>query len=395
MKIALVLNDDFSMYHFRGGLIRELVRRNIQVVVIVPPGEFRGKLEELGIRCIPIPMHRFISPIKDILLTVRLYKVFRAENFDIVHNMTVKPNIYGTFAASLAGIERRVCLVSGGGFALMDDASWKASLMRFAVLWMYKLAMSLSDKIWFQNPDDYLLFVQKGITNKRKGVVIRSGGINIDEYSAASVDSDTLKNLRDELSLPPSANCVLMVAARLTWSKGVREFVEAASGLHKKYPNWYFVMVCPEDQGSPDSVPTKYLEGQRLERLIVIDTFRHDIKSFVALADIMVLPSFYPEGVPRTLLEGLAMAKPIVTTDNQGCREAVENGKNGYLIPIKNSDMLTKKLDILMADQDIRAQFGRESRRKAENEFSESMVVGRVIREIYELPSLKGTSSAR
>jgi len=186
-----------------------------------------------------------------------------------------------------------------------------------------------------------------------------------------------------------------MVTARLTWSKGVREFVEAASMLHGKYPNWYFVMVCPKDQGSPDSVPEEYLESQRLERLIVIDTFRHDIKNFVALADIMALPSFYPEGVPRTLLEGLAMAKPIVTTDNQGCRETVENGKNGYLIPIRNSDLLAEKLDILMADQNIRAQFGQESRRKAENEFSESIVVGRVIREIYELHSLKGTNSAR
>ena len=390
-----MLSDDFSMYHFRGGLIRELVRRNIRVVVIVPPGDFRSRLQELGIRCIPLSMHRFISPIRDILLTVRLYKVFRAEKFDIVHNMTIKPNIYGTFAASLAGIKRRVCLVSGGGFAFMNDASWKTGLMRFAVLWMYKLAMSLCYKIWFQNRDDYELFVQKGITKKKKGVVIRSGGINIDEYSPASVDSDTLNNLRVELSLPSSANCVLMVAARLTWSKGVREFVEAASRLNEKYPNWYFVMVCPLDQGSPDSVPRKYLDRQRLERLIVIDTFRHDIKSFIALADIMVLPSFYPEGVPRTLLEGLAMAKPIVTTDNQGCRETVENGKNGYLIPIKNSDMLAKRLDILMADQDIRAQFGLESRRKAENEFSESIVVGRVIREIYELDFQKGTHSAR
>ena len=395
MKIALIINDDFSMYHFRGGLIRELVKKGIQVSVIVPLGNFNSKLEDLEARCIPVPMDRFISPIRDIFLIARLYKIFRDEKFDIVHNMTIKPNIYGTLAAKVAGIKRRVCLVSGGGFVFKDDLGLKMRLMQLPVTWLYRAALAISHKTWFQNPDDLESFVESEIIKREKAVLIRSGGINIEEYSPFSTNKEELKALRFELGIPSSANCVLMVTARLTWSKGVREFVEAASMLHGKYPNWYFVMVCPKDQGSPDSVPEEYLESQRLERLIVIDTFRHDIKNFVALADIMALPSFYPEGVPRTLLEGLAMAKPIVTTDNQGCRETVENGKNGYLIPIRNSDLLAEKLDILMADQNIRAQFGQESRRKAENEFSESSVVGRVIREIYELHSLKGTNSAR
>jgi glycosyltransferase involved in cell wall biosynthesis len=174
-----------------------------------------------------------------------------------------------------------------------------------------------------------------------------------------------------------------MVAARMIWSKGINEFLEAARRLYDSYKEWYFVMVCPRDEGTPDSVPEEYLTLHSHERLIVINTFRYDIKSFIALSDIMVLPSYYPEGVPRFLLEGLAMGKPIITTDHQGCRETVDDNQNGYLIPVKDAEALTNKLDVLMSDKDLRARFGRYSRQKAISEFDENFVIARVINELY------------
>jgi N,N'-diacetylbacillosaminyl-diphospho-undecaprenol alpha-1,3-N-acetylgalactosaminyltransferase len=151
-------------------------------------------------------------------------------------------------------------------------------------------------------------------------------------------------------------------------------------------------MVCPDDPG-PDSVPKDYLLANRRDRLIVIDTFRYDIIRFVALADIMVLPSYYREGVPRTLLEGLAMGKPVITTDHPGCREVVDDGQNGYLIPTHNSAALADKLRLLMDSPENRRKFGQHSRWKAENEFSESLVVGRIIQELYEMSPKRGQMS--
>jgi N,N'-diacetylbacillosaminyl-diphospho-undecaprenol alpha-1,3-N-acetylgalactosaminyltransferase len=245
--------------------------------------------------------------------------------------------------------------------------------------------MSLSHKTWFQNPDDFEYFVQQKLISKKKGVVIRSGGISTKDYQPDSVTKKEIDDLRQEFKIPHETHCVLMVAARMIWSKGVREFVEAARALLDKFPDWYFLLVCPQDPGSPDSVPESFISSIKTERLIVIDKFRYDIRVFESISEIMVLPSYYREGVPRTLLEGLSMGKPIITTAHAGCRETVDHGKNGFLIPMKNSEKLIEKLEILMADESLRAEFGRYSRVKAETEFNESSVANRVVSEVYGL----------
>jgi N,N'-diacetylbacillosaminyl-diphospho-undecaprenol alpha-1,3-N-acetylgalactosaminyltransferase len=387
MKVALVLNDDFSMYHFRGGLIKTLVGKGLDVSVIVPPGTYAGKLESLGARCLNVNIKRFLSPLNDLLLLWNLYSIFRSARFDLVHNMTVKPNIYGTIAARLARTARVVCLVSGSGFLFGHPSVGTGTVLRRLTMFLYAIALRLANKTWFQNSEDFDMFVHRGLIRPAKGVVIRSGGINVDEYRPGAVSKSSQEALRKELNIPPQAKMVLMVAARLIWSKGVKEFVEGARSLQDTHPDWFFVMVCPRDPASPDSVPEEYLMSNTLARLIVVDEFRDDIKTFEAMSDIMVLPSYYPEGVPRTLLEGLAMAKPIVTTDNQGCREVVEEGRNGFLAPVRDSRALALRLSELMTDPEKRERFGRESRLKAESEFSEEIVVKRIMRELYEIPA--------
>jgi N,N'-diacetylbacillosaminyl-diphospho-undecaprenol alpha-1,3-N-acetylgalactosaminyltransferase len=384
LKIALILNDDFSMYHFRGGLIRALVKRGFSVTAIVPPGNYIQKIEALGARCIPVKMNRFVTPLRDLKLIFSLYKIFKREKFHIVHNMTIKPNIYGTCAAHCAGIETIVCLVSGSGFALSDiDSGTKT--FKYLILQMYRKALSISSITWFQNADDFRSFIDKGLIKEHKGVVIRSGGINTDDYKMTSVLEHSIKALKQELKIPKDAKCVLMLAARQIWSKGVKEFVEAASAMRHKYRGWYFVMLCPKEDYSPDAVSQDFIEAHRHEQLIVVDKFRDDVKTFVAMADIMVLASYYPEGVPRSLLEGLSMGKPIITTNHTGCKEVVDEGKNGFLIPIKDSQQITERLEMLFLDDKMRKDFGKYSRKKAKYEFSEEMVVENVIRQLYRV----------
>lgn len=385
MKVALVGNDDFSVWHFRGGLIRALVSRGVDVSVIVPAGNYRVAIESLGARCLNVPMSRFVTPASDVLLTWRLFRVFRRERFDIVHNMTVKPNIFGTFAAWAAGVRRRVCLVSGLGFVFAERASLRGRFVRAVVRTLYRTASKLSDKTWFQNPDDFDQFVAERLIPREKGVVIRSSGVNLDTFHAGVVPSESLSALREEFGVPTGNRWVLMVAARLVWSKGVREFVEAAHRLRGVHPDWTFVMVAPPDPGSPDAVPRSWIDENQSENLIVVDRFRDDIQRFLASSDVVVLASYYREGVPRSLLEGMAMSKPIVTCDSVGCREVVEHGRNGFLIPVRDSHALAARLDELMRDERLREAFGRESLAMATELFDERLVVREVLSQLYRL----------
>jgi Glycosyltransferase len=385
MKIALVLNDDFSMYHFRGMLISGLIERNISVTVIVPPGEYTKLLQSLGASVISLRMSRFISPLQDIILFVAIYLLFRREKFDIVHNMTIKPNIFGSIAARLAGVKRVVCLVSGAGFVFSEKTNVGGRIFRLLIVQAYRFAMKFADCVWFQNPDDMDEFVKEGLIPERKTLVIKSGGINLEEFNMSQICHGDLSALRSELGVPELAKCVVMVAARMVWSKGVREFVEVAGKLKKYFPDWFFVMLTPSEPESPDAVPQSYIDKQKESNLVIIDTFRDDVKNFIALADIVVLVSYYREGVPRTLLEAMALEKPIITATGPGCKEVVEDGINGYKITPRNTDLLFDKLKVMMSDPELRLRFGRQSRIIAKREFDSEIVVKRIVNELYLL----------
>lgn len=383
MKAALFLNDSFSMWHFRRGLITQLIRSGHAVSVIVPPGPCIGELESLGARCVQVPMARFISPLRDLRLLFRLFRLFQREKFDLVHNMTVKPNIFGTIAACWAGVPRIVCLVSGLGFTFAPPRSFRQRMVQGFIRKLYRHAFSLCDRVWFQNPDDLREMRAAGLIDEGKGLVILSGGINLEEYSPRCVSEAEQSAIRRELQIPPGSSCVVMMSARMVWSKGVREFIEAARRLAGAFPEWTFILLAPREDGSPDSVPPSFIAENVLPNLRVMDKFRLDVRPLLAIADIVTLPSFYREGVPRTLLEALALGKPIVTTDHPGCREVVQENQNGHLVPIRNSEQLAAALADLMRDPAKRDAYGRFSRTLAERRFSEEQVVSRVMNELY------------
>lgn len=382
-KIALVLNDGFSMFHFRRGLISSLVSKGLEVTVIVPPSAYRERLESLGARYLAVPMARFVSPLHDLLLFARLYRLFRTERFDIVHNMTIKPNIFGTVAAKLARAPKIICLISGLGFVFAENQSFRSRISSGIAKLLYRAALPCCHKVWFQNADDCREMIERGLVRSDQGVVIRSGGIDLDEFSPDAASEDDCCALRAELNIPPRSRCVVMVAARMLWSKGVREFVEAAKTVSSHHHDWYFVMLCPFDPGSPDSVSEEYFSISGASNLRIVTDFRSDVKTFIALGEIIVLPSFYREGVPRSLLEALSMAKPIITTDHPGCREVVDEGVNGFLVPIRDSRVLSERIRILIADPQLRSNFGERSRLKAKREFAQEIVTSRILSELY------------
>lgn len=386
MKIALVLNDDFSMWQFFRGLIRTLKARHTDVFLVTPSGPYVPLLVSMGAKHVAIDMDRFISPLSDIRFCFNLYRLFRTCNFDIVCNITVKPNVYGAVAARLARVRCVIGMIEGLGYGLTEGKNLRDRVLGYVVAKLYWVACTLSDRVGFSNTDDLSLFLTSGIIKSRKAVAFRSMiGIDLQEYAPAAVDSERTEHLRKGLGIDMSVRIVVMVAARTVWSKGVKEFVEASERAESWRTETFFLLVGALDPEAQDAVEESHLRQKESSRFRWLG-FRNDVREILALADVVVLPSYYREGVPRVLLEGMAMGKPIVTTNNVGCRETVDEGKNGFLVPSRNSAALASAIEVLINDKELREQFGRYSRVKAETEFDETVIVQRIIEELYEIP---------
>lgn len=388
MKIALVYSDDFSLWVFRRGLIKTLVERGCKVYLLSKYGRYVPLLIQLGAQHIAIELERFINPAKDLYLLIKLYKIFRDEKFDIVHNFTVKPNIYGSIAAKLAGVKRVIISVTGLGILSYKENSsgamlCKMNVMAFLVKGFYVIACYLCDKVSFQNNDDKCFFIKnKILIDGLKSVVIKGSGIDTKFYSPDAVDNHKLETLKGIISYEPNDIYVVMVS-RALWNKGVKEFVEAGSILASRYDNVRFLLVGGIEKDNPFSVPESYIRDKTNKYFRWVD-FIDDVRELLHLADIAVLPSYYGEGIPRNLLEAMAMRKPIITTDNVGCREVVEEGKNGYIVPVRNAEALALAIEKLVTNEEKRILFGYYSRQKAEAEFGEERVLKETLRFMYD-----------
>ncbi len=385
MKVALLCPDIFTIWQFRRGLIKALQKQGVSVHVICAADEYVSSVETLGSVFHPVEFSRFIDPKQDIKYFLSLWKIFRSERFDIVHNNTVKPNVYGAIVAKLTGVSRIIAMVEGLGFAFSKGGSLRRKFLRKCVRSLYHLGFYLSDKIWFVNEDDMNNMETIGYTNPEKSVLIRSGGgLNLFEYSLSSVDGRKIEQLRNTLGLAHGNLLISLIVSRLLWSKGIQEFLDAAQELSTKFRNATFLLVGGVENKSPDSVPESFITSVLPENVRWLNFFS-DVRELMALSDIIVLPSYYGEGLPYVLLEAMAMSKAIVTTDNVGCREVVDHGENGYIVPVRDSHALAEAIGILLEDEDKRNRFGHHSRNKVEAEFDEKTVIARALELLYKL----------
>jgi N,N'-diacetylbacillosaminyl-diphospho-undecaprenol alpha-1,3-N-acetylgalactosaminyltransferase len=300
--------------------------------------------------------------------------LLRKHRFDIALNFSTKPNIYGTIVARLAGIRKVIFHVVGLGAAFAPEKGVAGDLLSKVFLALYRLACSLSDKVWFTNKNDLALFCSLGLIKPEKAVLTRNY-LDTEFYSLAMVDPDRVKALKGELRIATGDRVVVMVA-RMIWAKGVREFAEAAMMLRDQWPNVKFFLIAPLEEGGFDAVPESYIRDMEQQANLRWLGFRRDVRELYALCDLAVLPSYYKEGgYPRGLLEPMSMGKPLIATLSEDCRGPVDEGLNGYLVPIKDSGALARAIAGVINDDNLLRRLGRHSREKAVSEFEERRIV--------------------
>jgi len=348
MRIAVVAGFAPSLVGFRGPLLQAMVDAGHEVIACAP--EYSdgvvSALSGMGVACQDIPLERTgVNPVHDMLTLGSLKRLFEGLHPDCVLSYTAKPVIYGSLAAGLAGVHKIYSMITGLGYAF-GDSSVKQRLIGLPVQVLYRSALRRNDAVFFQNPDDQELFLRKGlISNPRQAVLTNGSGVDLVHYLEAP---------------PVTDNISFLLIARLIRDKGIFEYVEAARRIKRRHPSAGFRIVGPFDS-NPSAISRNVVEQWQREGVIEYLGETGDVRPYIANCSVYVLPS-YREGTPRSVLEAMAMARPIITTDAPGCRETVVHGRNGYLVAVKDVDGLTEAMDRFIATPQLIPDMGRESR---------------------------------
>jgi glycosyltransferase involved in cell wall biosynthesis len=371
-RIAIVLNSSWNIYNFRLSLLNRLSVLGHKIIAIAPEDEYTKKIP-YEFHHVPIKSRSTISPISDIIAFLTLLRIYKKVKPDIVLLYTIKPNIYGNFAAFLLGI-KTISNIAGLG-TLFINQSFITKLAKL----LYRIALKVPKKIFFQNNEDMEMFIKDGIVSSSIADRIPGSGVDITRFFPNS-GYERKKNKK---------KFVFLLFSRMLWDKGVGEYIEAAKLLLRKRNDVEFKLLGFLDFNNPNAISKeemeKLTETEGIEYLGVSDK----VEDFILDADCVVLPS-YREGVPRSLLEAAAMAKPIIATDIPGCRDVVEDGFNGFLCkPRDYKDLFEKMEKMVKLDENGRKRLGNNGREKIKREFDQNIVIVKYEKVINELCSSK------
>jgi glycosyltransferase involved in cell wall biosynthesis len=364
--VVISINAAWNIFNFRRGLIRALLGAGYRVVALAPPDGYEQRLIEIGAEFLPLPMDAGgTSPVRDALLLIRYLRRLRQLRPAVFLGYTAKPNVFGSLAAHALGIPV-INNIAGLGTAVLARGRLAAILLR-----LYRFALRRSRTVFFQNADDLGEFVGAGIVRPEQARRLPGSGVDLSHFCAAM----------------PSATDrpTFLLIARLLRDKGVIEYVEAARIVRRKCPAARFQLLGFLGVANPTAISRDELENWVTDGLIEYLGDTDDVRPAIAAADCVVLPS-YREGVPRSLLEAAAMARPLIASDVPGCRDVVRAGINGFLHPARNAEALADTmLEFIALSDASRATLGHESRALAEREFDERLVIAAYLRAIEDV----------
>ena len=365
MKIAIVLNTSWNIYNFRLNLVKALLEKGHEVIAIAPKDEYSSKLIEAGCKYEEVKMDsRGANPLKDIALTFELYRIYKSRRPDVILQYTIKPNIYGTFAASALKIPviNNVC---GLGTAFLNK-----NLVSKIALELYKLAFRFSKQVYFQNNEDKEFFISSNIIERTKADLLPGSGVDFKRF-VPSINNTN------------NAPFTFLLISRLIHDKGILEYIDAVKILKSEGVNAKFQILGRIDEKHARGIKKELIDDWINEDVVQYLGSTDDVRPFINNADCIVLPS-YREGTARSLLEAASSAKPIVTTDVAGCNNIVQHNVNGFLCESKNAKDLAEKMgDMLTLDKNLLDKMGKEGRKIIECGFGEKIVIDKYLTSIY------------
>lgn len=359
-SLLIIAGNARSLVANRGDLIREILSRGFQVGAAVPKADYLSEVEDLGIEIYPFEMKRtMVNPFQDFRTMAALVLLMRKLRPSAVFSYTVKPVVYGSLAARIAGVQRIYAMITGLGHTY-TSVSFRTRALRFLVTRLYRLGIGCCTKVFFQNPDDLKDFVDFGIL-KDSSKSVRTNGSGV----------DTNRFAKQPL---PNGDPVFLFIGRLLTEKGIAEFVEAASLLRQRWPQARFVAVGPHDQSLPHSVRETDLHAWKQAGVVEFVGGVKDVCPWLAKCSVFVLPSYYREGTPRSVLEAMSVGRAIVTSDAPGCRETVLPGKNGFLVPPHKALSLAEAMERFLLNPSLIFEMAEASRTIAEEKYEVSKV---------------------
>lgn len=358
--LFIIVNEDRFLLSHRREIVERAIAEGYAVTIVAKNTGLKDIIEGLGARFIDLPVNPTgMIPMQELKTLCFLRKLFKREKPDIVHNVGLKCILWGGLAARLTNRPLVVNAVSGLGVMFSNTS---LSIYARIILSIIHFSDRRQRSVYiFQNSEDYNIFLQRGIITEEQCRFTKGSGINLNEYVATDEPNDKKINI--------------LFTGRMVEEKGVIVLIDAANILRAKYENKIAFRLCGSLSNNPKALTKEELTARCDGRYIEWLGHRSDIKELLQQSHIVAFPSYYREGLPKSLIEACASARPIVTTDSIGCRDCVDDGCNGYKVPIKNPQILASKLELLINDKQLRIRMGKESRKIAERDFSITDVI--------------------
>jgi glycosyltransferase involved in cell wall biosynthesis len=370
-KLLFLVHEDRFFWSHRLAIARAAQRNGYEVIVATRVHSYAEQIREEGFRLIPLRLIReSYSPLNELRAIRQMRQIYRSEDPDIVHHVALKPVLYGSISALGRKNIRAINALTGLGY-LVASSTRKARFLRLVIWNFFRLFLNKPhQRVLVENPDDKQLLIEKLKVSPERIALIRGSGVDLSRFQPTA---------------EPSGTPVVLLASRMLWIKGIREFVEAAKMLRSGGLNARFVLAGDSDPSSPSSVPRQQLLEWQSSGSIEWWGHQPDMPRIFEQANLVCLPSHGGEGVPTVLMEAAASGRAIVTTDVPGCRDIVRQGINGRVVPPANSAALAEAIEELLKDPAIRLQMARRGREIVVNEFSQEMIAEQTLALYSEL----------